>query len=75
MRLSVNAKVAGYSKIAEKKAFCNHGCHKNSFIQKHFSQIPAWDNAVAEMLCAISENADKRLKAVVEANGGCIEQK
>ena len=49
--------------------------YKNIFKQKHFSQITAWDDTDAEMLCAISENAHKRLEAVVEANGGYIEQK
>ena len=50
-------------------------CHKNIFKQKHFSQITAWDDTDAEMLCAINENAHKRLEAVIEANGGYIEQK
>ena len=61
--------------IEKNQAFCNHGCHKNIFKQKHFSQITAWDDTDAEMLCAISENAHKRLEALVEANGGYIEQK
>ena len=61
--------------LKKNQAFCNHGCHKNIFKQKHFSQITAWDNTDAEMLYAISNNSRKRSEAMVEANGRYIEQK
>ena len=55
--------------IENKNAFCNHGCHKNIFKQKHFSQIIAWDNTEDEMLCAMSKNGFKRSEVLVKANG------
>ena len=60
--------------IEKNQAFCNHGCHKNIFKQ-NIIQILAWDNTDAEMLFAISKKSCKRSEAVVEANGGYIEQK
>ena len=48
--------------------------HKNLDSLKQ-SLVTAWNDIDEEMLRACSINAHKRLEAVVEANGGYIEQK
>ena len=48
--------------------------HKNIDSLKHALQV-AWDDLDPEMISASCRHAHKRMEAVVEANGGYIEDK
>ena len=48
--------------------------HKNIVSLKHALQV-AWDDLDPEMISASCRHAHKRMEAVVEANGGYIEDK
>ena len=52
----------------------NSKLHKNIDSLKHALQV-AWDGLDPEMISASCQHAHKRIEAVVEANGGYIEDK
>ena len=66
----------GYSLLQCRKNFeeTNSKPHKNIDSLKGALQV-AWDDLDPEMISASCRHAHKRMEAVVEANGGYIEDK